>query len=264
MWTTHDIPALPVAQARALALLSHRDVEVEAIAEVVESDPALTACLLRAANSVVSAPVHQITTAREAIVRIGLDPTFNVVSGAIVRRAFGDLRRAALDTRELWRHLIAVALLADAAAASQGARTGAFTAGLLHDLGRLSMAVQEPRRYAAVARLVRGGADPVEAEVRLLGISHTRWGERVAHAWGIPEAEAEAIGDHHGGEKSPLSAAVRDARQIAATLGIGDGLCAPSVPTEEETPADTVLSFGGPEALFLLIDWYGGAFQVAA
>ena len=137
MWTASNIPALPIAHGRALALLAQRDVEIARLAEVIESDPALTAAVLRAANSAISSPAQWITTAREAVVRIGLDTTFNIVSGMIVNSAFGDLQRAGLDAGELWRHLIATALLADAAASAAGERTEAFTAGLLHDVGRL-------------------------------------------------------------------------------------------------------------------------------
>ena len=140
MWAEHDIPPLPAARAQAITLFGDRDVDVRTLAEVVESDAALTTVVLRGANSALSAPSRPMATARDAIVRVGLDATLNVVSGAIVHASFRDLHRATLDVGELWRHVIVTALLADAEAVSRGEQTEAFTAGLLHDVGRLSMA----------------------------------------------------------------------------------------------------------------------------
>ena len=209
MWAEHDIPPLPAAHAQAIALLGDRDIEVRALSEVVESDAALTTAVLRAANSALSAPSHPMTTARNAIVRIGLDATLNVVSGAIVHATFRDLHRATLDVGELWRHVIATALLADAEAVSRGEQTEAFTAGLLHDVGRLSMAAQEPLQYAAAVALMRGGTDAVVAETQIFGFSHVEWGVRVA-----PGATG---GSHrHAPRRERGRAGVRSARRPRA------------------------------------------------
>ncbi len=264
MWSEHDIPPLPAAHAQAITLLGDRDIEVRALAEVVESDAALTSAVLRAANSALSAPSRPMTTARDAIVRIGLDGTLNVVSGAIVHASFRDLHRATLDVGELWRHVIATALLADAEAVSQGGQTEAFTAGLLHDVGRLSMAAQEPLQYAAAVALMRGGMDAIAAESQIFGFSHVEWGVRVARAWGIPEQLVAAIGMHHVDSEGGVASAVREARELSAKLGIGDGLPATVTADSEVESAGPVCAIGGSEALFLLIDWYSGAFQAAA
>ena len=264
MWAEHDIPPLPAAHAQAIALLGDRDIEVRALSEVVESDAALTTAVLRAANSALSAPSHPMTTARNAIVRIGLDATLNVVSGAIVHATFRDLHRATLDVGELWRHVIATALLADAEAVSRGEQTEAFTAGLLHDVGRLSMAAQEPLQYAAAVALMRGGTDAVVAETQIFGFSHVEWGVRVARVWGIPEPLVAAIGMHHVESEGELASAVRDARELSARLGIGDGLPATLTADSEEESAGPLRAIGGRETLFVLIDWYSGAFQLAA
>ncbi len=265
LWPGHEMPALPVPHARALALLFDRGVEVVAIADVVRSDAALTVSLLRAANSAASAPAQPVTAVREAIVRVGLDATLRVISGAVIHASFGDLRRSTLDVGEMWRHLIATALLADADAVSAGAQTAAFTAGLLHDIGRLSMAAQDPRRYAEVVRRARAGSAPVAAEVELFGFSHAQWGIHVAHAWGIPEPVMDAISEHHvETSESELARAVHAARRISAGLGIGDGIGPAAAPDAMEVLPAQVEAIGGLEALLSLIEWYSGAFRAAA
>ena len=165
----------------------------------------------------------------------------------------------------MWRHLIATALLADADAVSTGAQTMAFTAGLLHDVGRLSMAAQDPRRYAEVIRRSRTGCAPVAAEIELFGFSHAQWGIHVAHAWGIPEEVMDAISEHHvETNESELAQAVHAARRISAGLGIGDGIGPVAAADPAEALPAQVEALGGLEALLLLIEWYSGAFRAAA
>ena len=77
------------------------NVEVAAIAAVVESDPAITTALLRAANSAASAPINRVTAAERAVMRIGLRGTPRIVAGTILHSSFGDLERAGIDLDEL-------------------------------------------------------------------------------------------------------------------------------------------------------------------
>src|SRR5436309_14516212 len=108
-----ELPPLPGTQARALALVSRDDVGFRDIASVVEADPALTAAVLRAANSALSAPIGHIESAEQALVRIGIERARRIVIGTVLSRNLTNLRRAGIDMDELWRHLVASALLAD-------------------------------------------------------------------------------------------------------------------------------------------------------
>jgi HD-like signal output (HDOD) protein len=258
-----DLLPLPAAHARALKLLSDPDAEIGALARVIEVDPALTAAMLRAANSAASAPVKRIDTAHEAVIRIGLELTRRLLVGAVASNAFRDLHEAEIDAAETWRHVVATALLAQAAIwhegdADGGAVAEAFTAGILHDIGRLSMATQAPGRYSLVASRVRSGVGVLEAETEIFGFDHASWGGRVSEVWQVPEAITDAILHHHDGGGGKLARAIFVAREVARSLGIGDGLLAPQDPTFPEQPADEelVAELGGTVGFFDVIDWY--------
>ncbi|MDA0256555.1 MAG: HDOD domain-containing protein, partial [Chloroflexi bacterium] len=141
---------------------------------------------LRAANSAASAPINRVTTAERAVMRIGLRGTRNIVASAVLHSSFGDLERAGIDLDELWRHLLGCALVADRVLQPRE-RSAGFTAGLLHDVGRLSLAQSAPDRYASVVAQVRAGADPREAERAAFGEDHEERGAAITAAWALPE-----------------------------------------------------------------------------
>jgi HD-like signal output (HDOD) protein len=112
--TPRDPQPLPATRSRALVVLWNPDATIEHFSRVIETDPALTAAVLRAANSASSAPIDPIATPREAIVRLGLDLVRKLISGVIVRSEFEGLEHSRLSINELWRHLLATALIAEA------------------------------------------------------------------------------------------------------------------------------------------------------
>lgn len=278
-----QLPALPAAHARALSMLQWEEPDIHELTVVIEGDPALTGSVLRAANSAASAPRDPIATAGEAIVRLGLIQTRQIVTVAIAGSSFGELERARIDTYELWRHLIACALLGDHITWGGERRTSAFTAGLLHDVGRLAMAHMDPDRYARAAEQARASSDIIEAEVNAFGFDHQEFGVRVARQWKLPEEIVEAIGDHHYGNAGPISWVIESSRRIADSIGIGDGLLPASVPLStaaepaeadlaprlnpvERDPDDEAVltSLGGERSLFSQIEWFTSSISGAA
>lgn len=282
MLRTDRLPPLPHAQTQALSALNDPDVSLVDVAEVIETDPALTATLLRAANSVASAPIDRIASARVAAIRIGLHPTRNLVMGTVMTSLSTDFSRAGIDTDELWRHALACALLVDGAVRSDGAAHSAgFTAGLMHDIGRIAMAQIDPDRYRKVAGRVRSGVEAIEAERDVFGSDHCEWGADVARAWAVPEDIVGAIGGHHGAppreltdeqteeQTGELARAIEQAHAVLRALGIGNGLQPPDVgPLEAAAGLDPeqqalLDGAGGAEELFTQIDWFRGAFAIA-
>lgn len=278
-----QLPALPAAHARALSMLQWEEPDIHELTVVIEGDPALTGSVLRAANSAASAPRDPIATAGEAIVRLGLIQTRQIVTVAIAGSSFGELERAQIDTYELWRHLIACALLGDHITWGGERRTSAFTAGLLHDVGRLAMAHMDPDRYARAVVQARATGDLIEAEVNTFGYDHQEFGVRVAQQWKLPDEIVEAIGDHHYGNAGPISWVIEGARRIADSVGIGDGVLPATVPlaradepaedgpepwlnpVERDPDDEAVLtSLGGEQSLFSQIDWFTSSVSGAA
>ena len=260
------VPLLPLAHARALALLGDDRATMKDIGRVVESDPALTGTVLRVANSAAMASRVRIRTAQDALVRIGLASTRRVIATTVVDRAFGDALELALDVEALWRHVLGTALLAHELVPEPRDRALAFTAGLLHDVGRLAMAGAEPERYMRVRAAVVRGVEPRRAEQLLFGQDHCAWGERVAEDWGLAPELVEAIRDHHGSRSSPLAAAVAEARDATAVLGVGDRVVrgVRQLVDESSRAFEALRRLVGVNGLFERIDWYRGAIDPAA
>ena len=221
------VPVLAATQAEALSLLQDVDVEIPKIAGTVEADPALTAAVLRAANSAASSPIDRVTTAERAVMRIGLSATHRIVTGAVIGSSFNDLRSAGLDPDELWRHVIACALLADTATRDGAGRSQGFTAGLLHDIGRMAMAQADPERYAKVVAGARAGRNVERVRVgngaseqqRILG-TEIRVPAWLGHErqFSARIREAAAAGNQKPG--APVVAYLDDTRLLKAFLGV--------------------------------------------
>lgn len=219
-----DLPALPVAYVRALQLLREPDADVTRLAGVANDDPSFASTLLRLANSASSAPLSRVRTVQNAIVRLGIPGSRRAIIGVTLRQAFRGVDGSQVDERDLWRHLVAVGMLADDLACGRGDFSDAFTAGLLHDVGRLSMASENASRYAQVVERARLGEDVKAVEQHAFGVTHDEWDAALGQRWGFPDDIVEAIADHHGGEASGLSWVLRRAREEAQAMGIGDGV----------------------------------------
>ena len=260
-----SIPTLPITRMRALGLITNDDPSLDELTQAVDPDPAITAALLRIANSAASSPIEPVRTARVAIVRLGLLETKRVVLSATLSGAFGGLSASGIHQDALWKHLIATAVLADGIAWGEIRHGEAFTAGLLHDIGRLAMAEAEPARYSEVVGLARRGVPASEAERLVFGMDHTEWGEAISRAWGFPSELATAISGHHAQAESGLPWAVGGARDLSTALGIGDGV-GEVEPYDEEridrSMAATIKELGGAQGVLDRVDGYLGVLSV--
>ena len=259
-----SLPPLPVVQAQAVALLSDPDAEPKDLAEAVSLDPSLSAAVLRAANSASSAPISPVTSVDVAVVRMGTSEIRRIVAAGVLGGSFSGLQEANIDSDEVWRYVIVTASITEHVAPDALARP-AFTAGVLHDVGRLVMIATQPQAYAEVVAMVHEGADARYAETQVFGVDHAQWGAEVAEVWRFAPMLVEAIAQHHEGGH-PLADAVRHASQLTAALGIGDGV----QPVYEATldlqspQGGVIVRLGGEEGLRERVAWFRGALSSAA
>ena len=211
----------------------------------------------------IGALVCTVATAAAGIVRPSARTARALVIAVMLRQQGFDLDRSRIKLNELWRHVVATGLIADGAMRSRfaHAQEPAFTAGLMHDLGRLAMAGQQPRHYARVVRLIGEGDDPREAERRVFGLDHVDFGVEVGRAWSLPPELVQAVAEHHDEPTTDLSRHVQTGRRIASGLGIGDGLVEPDAPGIEAESSDAlvVASMGGAKQIAARIEWFRGA-----
>jgi len=193
------LPALPEVVRDLMDYLQHPEVDVGQIAQRIARDPALAAKLLRVANSSFYGLQSQVATKPDALIVLGLRAVRTMVTGAALATRFQSQVVAGYDQRAFWLHSAGTGLCARALARQVGADTeNAFTAGLLHDLGRLILAARFPQEYRRVAAN-RAGHDchPIDAEHEVLGFDHAQIGAALAARWKFPAEITSAVASHH-------------------------------------------------------------------
>jgi putative nucleotidyltransferase with HDIG domain len=219
-----SLPTLPLAVAELSRLLATGEASAAELERVVRPDPALTANLLRVANSAMFRGVRPIGTVREAVARMGTRNVFAVAAGAAFRRVIpARIPGFELDATAFWRHAVATATIAarlDRKHHGPGSEL-VFTAGLLHDVGKLVLGVFLERYAADLAtRLAGEDLSFVAAERELLGTAHPEVGEAIARRWGLPAPIGLAARYHHQPTAAPRGAG----RHIAGLVHIGSAL----------------------------------------
>lgn len=209
--------------ARLLSLLCDPDVESEAIRTCLRGEPALSARVLKVANSPFYRQAGQIGTIDRAVQLLGLSAIRGIAAAGCLDRAAPPRAGQAYDPERFRRHSLAVACAAQqlSRAARAGVDSEAFIAGLLHDIGVLLLTKAAP---AAMARFVppdREAADgALEAERRHFGADHAQSAGVLVEAWGLPVWLHDTLAAHH----APPAATGQGLAALPALLHLADGL----------------------------------------
>jgi len=226
-----DMEPLPATAARLAGLVAAEDPDLNEIVDVITYDQALTAKLLRYANSAASASRHPISTVRTAVIRMGIGTVLAVtVASAMRGRLDSALPQFGLGEGEMWRHSVASAVAAETVAGLTDVFVPpeSFTAALLHDVGKLLLARHLDQEVQAWLRraLEEGGRTSVDAEAELLGVSHGELGGLIAQHWKLPISIVQGISFHHDPNRggSPICDVVYVANSVAKqVLEMPDG-----------------------------------------
>ena len=231
----NDLPALPAIVADLIDAIDRQDANLDFLAGKLARDQALAAKVLRLANSSFYGLQRKVTTIHDAIMVLGFGSIRTLVTAAAVTGVFKGADRSVFDFEAFWRHCIGVALAAKALAQRLDVNAdSAFTAGLLHDIGRLVLATRFPQHYQA-AMSFRKASDchVIEAENTVLGVNHAIVGHALAQRWRFAPVIQDAIADHHaGGDTEAISLTdiihIADAISHALDLaGVEDDLVPP-------------------------------------
>lgn len=173
------------------------------LAEILERDTALTAKLLRLANSAYFAVPRPISDVRSACMVLGFELVRSI---AISVASFDALTRRVgriLDLEGFWRHSVAVGICAKGLSTAAGLTPGgsAFCAGILHDIGKLVLATHSLEAYGRVVERLEHSSGSI-ADVRTvereeLGIDHEEAGLEIGRQWKFPADILSAVGHHH-------------------------------------------------------------------
>ena len=222
-WALRLVPPFPAVAHRLLALVGQEDAGVLEVGNLVKMDPSFSAELLRYANSALFGSRRNVTSLSRAIVIVGMDRVKTMATlVAMNRMVRSSVRIQAL--RKVWIHSLVTAILAEEAArVSRLPRDGAYTLGLLHNLGTLGMMSAYPDEYSRMLEVSNDfGFDLLQTERDLFEIDHCEAGAYLAQDWDYPDELAAAIATHHEdpapGENS-LDNLVRVSWRLSDALG---------------------------------------------
>ena len=262
-----QIPAFPPIAIRLLHLLSNENVAISEILEPLRADPAFSAEILRRANSALFGFTSQVNSLQHALVVLGLRRvrvlTMTVATSIYLKRAL-----QIEELRRCWRHTLACALLTEELARACLMHLDlAYTAGLLHDVGRLGLLVAHPEEYsqflknAATKAATPDSFNLLDYEKETFGMDHCEAGNGLAAQWKLPLEFAVVTGRHHdrpSGHEIDLLALVYLGCQLADTLGFSVVDSSPTLSFEQirealpETARHRLL--GDPTALRELVE----------
>jgi putative nucleotidyltransferase with HDIG domain len=250
--TLDDLPSLPAVVMELLNSIDQDDVDISVLARKVSHDQALTAKTLRLANSSLYGLQVKVTTIQQAITYLGFQTTRNLITAAAVTGCFAEGHCPGFDHKAFWRHSIATAACAKVLARQMRFNQDyAFTAGLLHDVGRLVLVSCFPTQYAeAIVYRAEHDCYLLEAERAVLGVDHVDAGLALAEHWNFSDTMRLAIGGHHDPEAPGagfLAAIIHVADAIVHALDLAQ------VPDDLVPPVSTVAwtALGLDEEIYL-------------
>lgn len=211
------LPSPPTIVLALIASLGNDDAPVDTIAAHAGRDQALTARLLRIANSPWYGLSTRVASVRGAATVLGFANVRNLVIATEVINRYPAAPGQRAMLAGFWKHGLVTAFCAAALARRCGAEEGlAFTAGLLHDIGKLVQASADPAAYAS---LPAAEDDRAGLEVELFGANHAALGALIAERWRFPPPLCAALRSHHTpGIAEPLTQLVIQADRLAHAL----------------------------------------------
>lgn len=229
-----DLPPAPRTLDDVWKVLGQESSSLSALADVLQRDAALTAKVLRLANSAYYGLPRPVSEVRTACIVLGFDTIRALAVGVSVLDALSRSVGAVLDLGVFWRHSVGVATAAQALARRTHLDVGtAFCAGVLHDVGKLVLATLAPDGWKRVHQA--GGTGNVE--VAEFGASHAEVGAWLGSRWHFPTELIDAIRQHH----DPTSAIGKWGALVRLADGIAHRGGCPSPGPGAPAAADPVL-----------------------
>jgi len=215
-----SLPTLPTVAARLLDLVGDSEVDENALAAVISEDPVLAARLLRLCQANTGQPVTGI---RQAIRALGYEHVRDVSLEASMVNVFSQARTVGgFDLQRFWDHCSAVGVVARLLAQKlfPSLASEAFTAGLLHDIGKVVLLQYLESDFGEAITLSRNrGVELWETEREVLGVDHGQIGAWLAEHWRLPRSMQEVMQYHHDLGRAEID------RDLVALVACADLLC---------------------------------------
>ena len=197
-WAHLRLPPFPQVAVRVLQLANKENVQLHQLSDLISSDPAFAAEVLTIANSLLYAPRYPASSILQAIAVLGATHLQGVCLTVGVRTYLGrSMNNPAM--RALWRHNLASALIAEQLASGGWLdKDIAYTAGVMHDIGRLALSTIRPKEFTHLLETHIGTPESIlQAERDLFGLDHCEAGRRLIADWKLPVNFDDVVFSHH-------------------------------------------------------------------
>ena len=196
------LPTLPTVVTQLISVVGDPASSARQIAQLVSTDQALTAKILKVANSAFYGFSREIATVQLAIVVLGIEMVKNIgLSVAVLKRFSEGKEHRLFDRQRFWEHAIGCGVAARMLALKFKDRRiadEAFVAGVLHDIGKLILIEYFGDEFTEALELAESeGLAIGDAEEQVLGVSHADVGAWLAEKWNLPPNLVHAIAYHH-------------------------------------------------------------------
>jgi len=218
--------ALPKSYQDLRKLKAIDNVTSDGVANCLLFDPALTAQVLRIANSSLYNRAKKIDTVSRAVTLIGQESIFNLVLASSVIQKFSQHKLPVFDFDYFWEHSIRTATVAQAIAAKCNVlhTQSYFIAGLMHDIGTMVINSALPDIARALYMpLPSDMSEKHEVEAQSLGFTHADVGGALMEKWAFPDHLVDAVRYHHNPENAPRSSLSAAFIQIACAYSRQSG-----------------------------------------
>ncbi len=226
-----DLPPMPQVVQKAREVISNPNSSFSDLAKVIETDQAILTRVLKVANSSYYGLSGKVSSVQHAAVVLGSKTLMDMLNLACSSEILGgSLRGYDLDAGDLWTHSLAIAAGSQLIArrVSPSLDPDAFTAGVIHDVGKIILDPYILERKEAFRAFVDDGKDNfLNAENHILGFDHANLAMEVCRKWGMPAQIIKAIQYHHDpspSENDLLCFIVHTADALAMMSGIGAGI----------------------------------------
>ncbi|MBI3417899.1 MAG: HDOD domain-containing protein [Verrucomicrobia bacterium] len=196
------LPSPPNLYFQVVKELQSPDASLERTGDLVAQDPMMSAKLLQLVNSAVFGLQLQVGHPAEAVMYLGAETTKSLILLAHTFSYFDEVKAAGFSIDQLWRHSLQSAKfaqwIAELESDDPNIESQSFTAGVVHDLGKLILAANLPEKFGDALALARQqGLQLWEAERDLFGTTHAEIGACLLGIWGLPMPIVEAVALHH-------------------------------------------------------------------
>jgi putative nucleotidyltransferase with HDIG domain len=197
-WALKDLPPYRPVARKLMKLTAHADVQLEQIQQVLRMDAAFTADVLRLANSPLIGMRGEIKSVMQAVMMLGLE-RIKALATTLSLRAFLTNTGSSEALLASWRHNLATAILCERLARILVLDGDAcYTAGLVHDIGRLALLSAFPDKYDRILSVQQGDdLDLLQCERSIFDIDHCQAGKWILEQWDFPEELCAVAFLHH-------------------------------------------------------------------